>query len=223
VSIEWRSPDGLASTDLTFRRWLISLGSCVAVALFCIEYVDHTAAGYIEMHFRHTEPGAALERMFLYADVFVVLPFVFMMACGLWALSGKRTAKWAEIPLHCCWSMVWTVTATLILKHIFGRISSEIWVAGRTDFQGSGFSGFHLLHGNIGYEAFPSGTASITASIVSVVWMLAPKMRPLVALVMVFFATAVVLVNYHYVSDVVAGAFLGATIGYMTVRLQNRE
>jgi len=205
------------------RNWLIAFVVCTVIVVLCIAYVDFSAAAFIEKNIRHTASGAMLEHAFLYVDVLVLLPLIFMLACGLWALSGRHIAAWTEIPLLCCWSMVWCVVVALVLKHLFGRTASEIWVAGRTDFTGSGFSSFHLLHGTIGQQGFPSGTASITASIVSVVWILAPKLRPVTILALLIFSTTVVLVNFHYVSDVIAGIFLGCTIGSMTVWLQSKE
>jgi hypothetical protein len=38
--------------------------------------------------------------------------------------------------------------------------------------------------------------------------------------VVVFLCVAVVVTDYHWVSDVGAGVFLGASIGWMTVHLQ---
>ncbi len=92
----------------------------------------------------------------------------------------------------------------------------------RTDFSVPGFADFHLLHGGAGQQGFPSGTASITTAIGSVMWMQSPRMRPLVILLAVI-PIAIVSVNYHFVADIVVGGFLGATIGMMTVRLLDDE
>lgn len=145
-----------------------------------------------------------------------------MLGCGVWVMSGKKLATWAKSAMVCCWSMAFALLTTLVLKQLFGRTACEVWVFGRTDFTVSGFADFHLLHGGAGQQGFPSGTASITAAVGSVMWVQWVRMRPLVVLLAVI-PIAIVSVNYHFVADIVAGGFLGVTIGMMTVRLLQNE
>jgi len=110
----------------------------------------------------------------------------------------------------------------LVLKQFFGRSSCEVWVFKRTDFSVPGLTDFHLLHGGAGQQGFPSGTASISAALGSVMWMLSPRMRPL-AVMLAVIPIAIVSVNYHFVADIIAGGFLGVTVGIMTVRLLHND
>jgi len=185
-------------------------------------YVDHPVAEFLEKSFRHTTAGVWIEKIFLHADVLVLIPFVFMLGCGVWVMSGRNLAAWAERVMVCCWSMVFALLVTLVLKQFFGRTACEVWVFKRTDFSISGFEDFHILHGGAGQQGFPSGTASITAAVGSVLWMQSVRMRPVVVLLAVL-PIAIVSVNYHFVADIVAGGFLGVTIGMMTVRLLHEK
>jgi membrane-associated phospholipid phosphatase len=78
---------------------------------------------------------------------------------------------------------------------------------------------FRLLHGSPYWDSFPSGTAAISAAIASVLWIKMPRWRAMSAVIVVLLCVAVVITNYHWVGDVIAGAFLGTSIGWMTVRL----
>ncbi len=69
------------------------------------------------------------------------------------------------------------------------------------------------------WNSFPSGTATISAAIVATLWLAAPRLRLPSLFLAVLVCSAVVVTNGHWVSDVIAGAFLGASIGWMTVLL----
>jgi membrane-associated phospholipid phosphatase len=50
----------------------------------------------------------------------------------------------------------------------------------------------------------------------SVLWVCYPKFRAFYALAVLAVAAALVGANYHFVSDVIAGGFLGASTGWMS-------
>jgi membrane-associated phospholipid phosphatase len=75
------------------------------------------------------------------------------------------------------------------------------------------------MHGGPHWQSFPSGTAAISAAIVSVLWTAIPRWRAIGVLSIALLCVAVVITNYHWVGDVIAGTFLGTSIGWMTVQL----
>jgi membrane-associated phospholipid phosphatase len=103
--------------------------------------------------------------------------------------------------------------ASIIFKRIFGRAWPD------PTFVQNRINGFLLLHGGPHWHSFPSGTAAISAAIVSVLWILQPRWRALGALTVALLCSAVVVTNHHWVGDVIAGTFLGTFIGWMTVRV----
>jgi len=56
-----------------------------------------------------------------------------------------------------------------------------------------------------------------------VLWILAARSRIIGALIVLLLCAAVVINNFHWLGDVVAGVFLGASIGWTTVLLQRGE
>ena len=109
---------------------------------------------------------------------------------------------------------MWATATETIFKRIFGRASAD------PAYVQNHFHGFHFLHGGFPWDAFPSGTATVSAAIASVLWIVAPRWRAIGVLLVLLLCIAVVVTNYHWVGDVIAGVFLGTSIGWMTVRLQ---
>jgi membrane-associated phospholipid phosphatase len=197
-----------------FRNWLIAGAAAAIVVVVCIAYVDRSTAEFFEGHLRHTAAWVWIARALAPIDLAMVTALLFLLACGAWTLSGRALAQWTQAPLLCCWAAMWATAAEIIFKRIFGRAWPD-----PTYVQGHLY-GFHLLHGGPNWESFPSGTAAVSCAIAAVVWIVRPRRRLIAVLIAVLLCVAVVVTNYHWVSDVVAGAFLGVSIGWMTVRLQ---
>jgi len=110
---------------------------------------------------------------------------------------------------------MWGLAAEIILKSIFGRSGPD------PAYVQSHLYGFHFLHGNLRDSAFPSGHAIAAAAVVTVLWIVAPRLRIPCVLLAAAILSVMLVNNFHWVSDMIAGAFLGTSIGWMTVRLQN--
>jgi membrane-associated phospholipid phosphatase len=82
-----------------------------------------------------------------------------------------------------------------------------------------GAYGFNFFHGGPGYASFPSGHTAATCAVISVLWIMVPKWRPLYALVVLAVAAGLIGANYHFLSDVIAGGFVGSSTGWMTAAL----
>jgi membrane-associated phospholipid phosphatase len=108
---------------------------------------------------------------------------------------------------------MWAVSADIIFKQIFGRVGPN---SGYLEYH---HYGFHPLHAGLERAAFPSGTAAISAAMVSVLWLVYPRSRLVGLIIVVLLCAMVVIMNYHWLSDTIAGAFLGTFIGCSTVRL----
>jgi membrane-associated phospholipid phosphatase len=56
-----------------------------------------------------------------------------------------------------------------------------------------------------------------------VLWIYYPAWRALYVLAVLAVATGLIGANYHFVSDVIAGAFVGVSSGWMTTSLWKHE
>jgi membrane-associated phospholipid phosphatase len=105
------------------------------------------------------------------------------------------------------------------LKIAFGRTWPESWMGPHISFIRDGVYGFYPFHGGPAYTAFPSGHIAAVCAVASVLWACYPKFRPLYVLFVLVTAIALVVSNLHFVSDVIAGVFLGISIGWIATAM----
>ena len=196
-----------------FRRWLITLALCVIAVLVSVSYVDRPAAEFFNTRVRHTELWGWLDHLLAPFVLIPVVALLFLLGSGCWLLSGRQLGAWTLKPLLLSWSAIWALAAEFIFKEIFGRAWPD------PGYVENHIYGFRLLHGGPHWSSFPSGTATISAAMVATLWLVAQRLRLPGAFLAVLLCSGVVVTNGHWLSDVIAGAFLGASIGWMTVLL----
>jgi membrane-associated phospholipid phosphatase len=198
-------------------KWLFTCAATVVVVIFCLAYVDRPSAEFFEAHVRHTGTWIWVRRLLAPFDAAVLAALLFLLGCGAWVISGRSLSSWTNVPRFCSWAAMWAVAADIIFKHVFGRA----WVD--PTYIQNHLYGFHFFHGGPHWESFPSGTAAISLAIVSVLWSEAPRLRTIGLVIVVLLCVGVVINNFHWVSDVVAGAFLGVLIGRMTIHMAQKQ
>ncbi len=199
------------SGKAVLRNWCLAFAATAIMVGVCIAYVDRPAAEFFDLHLRHTAVWVWLDRALAPLDLTVVMALLFLLGCVIWASSGRLLPLWTRTPGLCSWAAVWATLASFVFKRFFGRARPD------PEFVQNHLYGFRLLHGAPHWHSFPSGTAMISVAIVSVLWILQPRWRAPGILIAALLSVAVVLTNYHWVGDVVAGTFLGVFIGWMTV------
>ncbi|PHQ78569.1 MAG: hypothetical protein COB66_08630 [Coxiella sp. (in: Bacteria)] len=93
-----------------------------------------------------------------------------------------------------------------VVKVIFGRMRPSLYF--RHHEYGFSFSVLHRIH-HSRYESFPSGHSTISASVAVALLLLFPKLRIPAILFMFSIAVSRVLRLDHYLSDVMAGMYIG--------------
>jgi membrane-associated phospholipid phosphatase len=198
---------------VALRYWLLALILCAVATGLTITYLDIPVALFLDAHVRHTQFWVWLN-LALYPLLLVVIgALFFLFGCGFWLVSGRALRPWTELPLLCSWTTMWAVAAEHIFKQIFGRGWPD------PTFVRDHLTGFHFLHGETYWNSFPSGTAAISFAILVVLWMVRPAWRAGSSIIVVLILAAVIVGNYHWLSDLIAGAFLGLSIGWCTVKL----
>ncbi len=107
------------------------------------------------------------------------------------------------------------------LKFVFGRARPpRVWPDSSYEY------GFHLFRGaKAAWQSFPSGHCISAAAAATVLWFLLPlRLRPLCVLYVAVMMTSRMLAGAHFLSDVLAGAFLGVafTLALRTVFSRHR-
>lgn len=192
----------------TLRNWLVALALCAVIVGICIHFVDIPTAKFV-----HSMPWTqALRVQHAGIPVMVVLAAIIVLALGGYALAGRPLSRLAQATMLAALSLGWAVCITeLLLKPLFGRSTPDDLIA-------TGLSSFSWFNGTMD-SSFPSGHAVQIASVASVLWMTYARWRPIYALLAGGIMLILVLGNWHFVGDVVAGAFIGASAGLMIVNL----
>lgn len=195
----------------TLRRLLPALALCAISVPVCICYLDRPAAEYFNSHVRPFAIWIWLNRLLAPLVVIPVVALLFQFGAGVWLLCGRRLACWTLTPLLYSSGTIWALSAEFVLKQLLGRGSPDPTYLARHLY------GFRFLHAGGGWTSFPSGTATIALTIVTITWLRLPRWRLAVSILAGLACIAVTVTNGHWASDVIAGIFLGACIGWMTV------
>jgi membrane-associated phospholipid phosphatase len=103
------------------------------------------------------------------------------------------------------------------LKYAFGRINTREWLHAPQEY------GFRWFSGAEHHSGFPSGHMLVVTAIAAVVWRFHPRHRPACLGLLLVLAMAVIVTNYHFVSDVIAGVYVGLVVEACTCRVAGRK
>jgi membrane-associated phospholipid phosphatase len=203
-----------------FGVWLSGLLATTLVSWISVAWIDKPTAFLVRDMFgpQHL-PDQIVRSPLLSVPVVATLMFV---AFGVLAITRKKFSKW-EISILLCGVSV--LTADVMkngLKYFFGRFWPDSSDPNTLSLIHDNVYGFNFLHNGLIYGSFPSGHAAAVASACSVLWRLFPRLSPIWAICITAADLILVLLNLHFVSDVIAGTFLGLSTGYFTVSLFER-
>jgi membrane-associated phospholipid phosphatase len=107
------------------------------------------------------------------------------------------------------------------LKWAFGRTWPETWIKAvpNPSYFGDGTFGFFPFHGGQAYASFPSGHTTAISAFAGALWFIAPKWRWLWAALVLAVVIGLLGADYHWLSDIIAGAALGGATGAAAARI----
>jgi membrane-associated phospholipid phosphatase len=190
------------------RAFLLAMGVGLILIVASIRLVDIPIAQFV-----HTLPWAQdLQSPALGLPVLVTLSGVAILFGALWVASDHAPQKLQEILIVASFSLTSSVCIDeLLLKPLFGRETPDGFLL-------TGVDAFHWFHG-APTDAFPSGHAVQIVSVGTVFLMGYPQWRAAWLALMGVGLIALVLGNWHFVSDVIAGTGVGASVGLATTVL----
>lgn len=139
--------------------------------------------------------------------------------CGLVALARGRFPKLGAAVALCTVSTLAAIAVKDQLKFVFGRTWPDTWQPGILSLVRNGVYGFHFFHLGKSFQSFPSGHATVAAAILSVLWLMFPRLRLLCAICIGAVDCGLLAFNLHFLSDLIAGTFTGFSVGLFTVSL----
>lgn len=202
------------------ERWGLSLVGTALAGAGAYLWLDRPIA--LTAYAYHAYQGSFAKLTYI-PEPLAPLASVTFFAAGLWVLAGRSLPAWGTVALLSSISVLVTELTKTQLKYVFGRTWPETFVQNNPSFIRDGVFGFNFFHGGAGYASFPSGHTAAICALVSVLWIMVPKGRPLYVLAVLAVVVGLMGADYHFLSDMIAGGFLGTSIGWMTVTLWHRR
>jgi membrane-associated phospholipid phosphatase len=136
----------------------------------------------------------------------VLVLLAFRRALGEWR-------PWQQALFLACVSLIVADQFRESLGDLCGRYWPETWHNNNPSLIGTGAYGFRPFEVGDDTGSFPSGHSARIAAFFAVYWIAIPRGRWLYIMIALPMLISLVAMNYHFVSDVIAGTTLGAIVG----------
>ena len=144
--------------------------------------------------------------------------FLFPLVCLITAVAWTAYFYLARKGMHSKHTYFFLLVANSVplayflkaaLKYLFGRINTRFWL------RHPHFTEFHWFHGIGNYAGFPSGHMAVFTALALALSKFYPAHRSIYLGFLGILALALTVTNYHFISDVIAGAYLGFLIHHL--------
>ena len=206
---------------LTTRSIQLAMAACLVLTLAAITVVDRPVADYAHVNLRVNEP-------FYKALTHIVDPipvYAGLVTGGyvIAALFGIKPGARGMIALRIALAILVAIALKEQLKFLAGRTWPETWTNNNPSYIKDGVYGFFPLKalstGGRAYHSFPSGhmtAISVAAVSIALNW---PRWTWLAPIPVALVAIGMIGANYHWISDLIAGTFLGTAVAVAAHRL----
>jgi membrane-associated phospholipid phosphatase len=162
------------------------------------------------LSYRLIRSNAVLER-YVSRIPDTLLGIVVLVTVGCWIAYSVLTRKGVHDVrtsfLRVCGSVVPTAfVAKTLLQWVFGRSDAVAWVLYQQPPQ------FYWFHWGPRLGSFPSGHMTVFTALGTALWLHYPRYKPICLGFLALLGLALIVTVYHFLSDVIAGACLGAAI-----------
>jgi membrane-associated phospholipid phosphatase len=196
------------------RRFCRAALSAVVLIGLSVAFVDRPASTWAHA-MMHPAFFVGLTHL---VDPVLPAALIGLVAAGVGAALGWRPQACGKTLIACCLATVIAFVLKEQLKYVFGRTWTETWI-GNPSWIGNGAYGFHFFHGGEGWASFPSGHTTVITAPMAVLWQRARRWRWLWAVPVFAVAIGLFGADYHFVGDIIAGAYLGAACAAGAVAL----
>ena len=201
------------------RLTLIAIAVCLAAVLICYFWIDRPVAFFVHNH--HINTFRAF-RWLTYPPPEVQNWSALMLTILVIRRAWGPFLRWQKVLLVACLSLIVADDFRISLGDVCGRYWPNTWTHDNPSLIGTGAYGFHPFQRGDDVGSFPSGHSARILSFAAV-WVIAmPGSRTVQIVAVVLCApmlVSLVLMNYHFVSDVIAGSVLGGLIAMYAAHL----
>ena len=198
--------------------WFQAGLACFLLVLVAWFFIDRPIADFSYAQ-RDWPYRQVFRRMQQLPDAFPALAAIGIAVMGFQAIRRQVLAGIPRLIVIVSISYMTAAALKEQLKYAFGRTWPETWVNGNPSWIKDHVFGFFPFHGGSGWASFPSGHSTAIASVMVVLWIALPRLRPLWGLVITAVVVGLLGMNYHWASDCIAGLFLGTAVAVGATRL----
>jgi membrane-associated phospholipid phosphatase len=184
--------------------WLLAFAGIIVFCLLLVAFVDLPLARLFA-----DKKGVIPNGFSVDTEPFIAALDVVGLVCALRASRMRSLSQnGVVVILAACSSTIAYALVAVVMKPVFGRLSiaETLQLAGWQ-------TGFVPLHGNQ-HSTFPSGHTAVAVSIFTLFWSFQPRYRPLYVIAIASLGLLLVWGGWHFISDVVAGVFVGVSSGF---------
>jgi membrane-associated phospholipid phosphatase len=187
----------------------------VALVFVLYYYVDRDSS-YFFNKVRHTSLYDIFYYMQCTVNILVLtVPFVIIYLIAM--LYLRRFYYFEQFLFIASASLFFATCITNVLKKIFGRYWTETFVNDNFSLVKTQTYGFDFFDGGLKHASFPSGHTTAIFALTTVLWIMYPKFRWLSVLMCAIVIAGLLGCNFHFPSDIVAGAFIGIISAFFVI------
>ena len=202
-----------------FKRWLIALAAVIVLIVTFYGWLDLPIATWVHDNLTPYDRAEMYGPIAHIYNPLIPLAFAVLLIVGFRALIRRPFTKVTAVAFAAALSVIVTQGIKTLLKYIFGRTGPDtIMATAWPDWLTGGFNWFYK-----GASSFPSGHMATLCAVLAVLWLCYPRGKQLYLTAALAIAVVLIAANFHFVSDVIAGAFLGASVAlWITQAIDSR-
>jgi membrane-associated phospholipid phosphatase len=200
-------------------RTLVTTAFCIGAVLICYFWIDRPVAFFV---YRHRINTIEVFQWLTYPPPEIQNWSALVLTVLIVRRAWGPFLRWQRTLFVACVSLIVADDFRISLGDVFGRYWPETWTHDNPSLIGTGTYGFHPFQRGDDIGSFPSGHACRILAFAGV-WIIAmPRSRTVQLAVLVLGSSmlvSLVAMNYHFVSDVIAGSALGGIIAMYSAHL----
>lgn len=183
------------------------------IIILCVLYLDIPLALFVKNHL-YANPAWSRTTANLPDLLLMVVLLSMFGSCCLYLVRSRKGIydQLTSLAKHVLWVAPASFLVKTGLKLAFGRGNTRYWLLD------PGLNGFHWFQMKDHCDGFPSGHMLVIVALLAALWRFYPKTRPLGILVSILLGVALIATNYHFLSDVIAGAYFGIAVEFVVYR-----
>lgn len=198
------------------RNGVLAVISCILLVVICYEWVDKSIVFWCYNH--HLEELSIFKLFTHIPEVFIAFTGIIYPMLIIRFCSRRWTDK-DKILLAATNSLAIAYFIHSPMKFVFGRYWPATWTNNNLSLLHDNAYSFNWFHHGTAFESFPSGHETATVAVMAILWTTCPKLRWLAVLVSVLVGVGLIGMHYHFLSDIIAGGFLGGITAYYTASI----